>query len=154
MAGIVKSSYCSNTGASPWVARAIRHMHSLGIACDSIFDGADVYINSNLEAQFDFKYCMSLHYLQQTPTAYIACPGKYQCSYEWEVFSFGCLFYEILFDIDIPVQERRDTRFVPSRPSEPEIDDNTWRLIRWCCARSPVDRPTIDEVVEEMQSWK
>jgi hypothetical protein len=41
-----------------------------------------------------------------------------------------------------------------SRPSKPEIHDSAWELIQRCCAVDEEDRPTIDEIVEEMESWK
>jgi serine/threonine protein kinase len=50
--------------------------------------------------------------------------------------------------------DRIYTKFVPNRQSEPKINENTWKLIQRCCAKNPADRPTIDEIVEEMQSWE
>ncbi|KIL58005.1 hypothetical protein M378DRAFT_171130 [Amanita muscaria Koide BX008] len=42
---------------------------------------------------------------------------------------------------------------IVKRPSEPEIREDAWQLIQRCCAEDPESRPTIDEVVEEMESW-
>ena len=40
-------------------------------------------------------YGLSLQYLRETPTAYVADPEKDSFSYEWDVFLFGCLIYEV-----------------------------------------------------------
>ena len=55
----------------------------------------DVLI-SHLETQV-IAYFVSLRYLQETPKAFIADPDKDRSSYEWDVFLFGCLFYEVTF---------------------------------------------------------
>ncbi|KAM6489508.1 hypothetical protein JOM56_015065 [Amanita muscaria] len=39
------------------------------------------------------------------------------------------------------------------RPAEPEIPDNVWKLIQLCCGEDPKRRPTMDEVVMEMERW-
>ncbi|KIL57795.1 hypothetical protein M378DRAFT_171305, partial [Amanita muscaria Koide BX008] len=46
---------------------------------------------------------------------------------------------------------QRDT--IVKRPTEPEIREDAWQLIQRCCAEDPESRPTIDEVVQEMESW-
>ena len=46
-----------------------------------------------------------------------------------------------------------DVTQVVKRPAEPEIRDDVWSLIQRCCAEDPKSRPTIDEVVTEMESW-
>jgi serine/threonine protein kinase len=132
----------------------------------------DVHINSNLGAQLRTYCILPLRYLRETPTDYIAVRDKHLCSYEWDVFLFGCLFYEVLlcsisnlllihytsktlYDIDLSHSVRtQSTRLILDRPSEPEINENTWQLIQRCCAENPKDRPTINEVVEEVQSWE
>jgi len=57
---------------------------------------------------------------------------------------FGRLFCEILFNFSD--EDRR--RCAESTA----VDESTWKLIQRCCAENPKDRPTIDEVVEEMYS--
>lgn len=34
-----------------------------------------------------------------------------------------------------------------------KIDDDMWSLMERCWAREPGDRPTADEIVEELESW-
>jgi hypothetical protein len=55
---------------------------------------SDLKMNSNLEAQVNALY-LSLRYLRETPAAYVQVPDKDMCSYEWDVYLFGCLFYEV-----------------------------------------------------------
>ncbi|KAM6492931.1 hypothetical protein JOM56_011065 [Amanita muscaria] len=35
-----------------------------------------------------------------------------------------------------------------TRPSEPEVPDNVWQLMQWCCAEDPKERPTIDHELQ------
>ena len=44
-------------------------------------------------------------------------------------------------------------RRIEKRPYRAEIRDDVWSLIQRCCAKDAKSRPTIDEVVEEMESW-
>jgi len=76
-------------------------------------------------------------------------------TYESSIFTLGRLFYELYFNIRLPFDEsaklKRDT--IIKRPSEPEIREDAWQLIQRCCAEDPESRPTINEVVQEMESW-
>ena len=38
-------------------------------------------------------------------------------------------------------------------PTEPEIHDDVWSLIQRCCGENPKSRPSMDEIVKEMESW-
>ncbi|KAM6502757.1 hypothetical protein JOM56_002734 [Amanita muscaria] len=75
------------------------------------------------------------------------------------VFDFGYFFYAALFNTEIDTdsteskstEERRRIAIVAERPSEPDIPE--WQLIQRCCAEDPTNRPTIDEVVKEMETW-
>ena len=46
-----------------------------------------------------------------------------------------------------------DRTTVVERPTEPEIHDEVWDLIQRCCAEDATNRPSMDEIVEEMKSW-
>ncbi|KAM6491143.1 hypothetical protein JOM56_010949 [Amanita muscaria] len=66
---------------------------------------------------------------------------------EANIHSFGLLFYSVLFD------QFDDEVTFEIRPPEPDIPDNVWQLIQRCCAEDPKERPTMDQVVQEMESW-
>jgi hypothetical protein len=55
-----------------------------------------VLVNSNLEVEV-MAFSLSLQYLRETPLAYVANMDEDICSYEWNVFLFGCLLYEVNF---------------------------------------------------------
>ena len=63
--------------------------------------------------------------------------------------------YQIYFDV--PISEDRGEvagrKQVGKRPTQPEIHDEVWSLIQRCCAEDTKSRPTMDEIVEEMESW-
>ncbi|KIL58439.1 hypothetical protein M378DRAFT_170606 [Amanita muscaria Koide BX008] len=66
---------------------------------------------------------------------------------EDNIFSFGILFYRVLFN-----KYYGEVTF-NTRPRKSEIPDNVWQLIQWCWVKERKKRPTIDQVVQEMESW-
>jgi hypothetical protein len=42
---------------------------------------------------------------------------------------------------------------VAKRPTQPNMRDEIWSLIQHCCAEDTESRPTMDEIIEEMESW-
>ncbi|KIL62505.1 hypothetical protein M378DRAFT_761333 [Amanita muscaria Koide BX008] len=77
--------------------------------------------------------------------------------FEDSVFAFGCFFHKVYFNIKLPlfdekIEERR--RITVERPSSPKIPEYAWQLIQRCCAEDPRNRPTIGEVVKEMETWR
>ena len=44
-------------------------------------------------------------------------------------------------------------KIIKNRPSMPEIHDSAWELIHRCFAKDEKSRPTMDEVVGEMEGW-
>ncbi|KIL61220.1 hypothetical protein M378DRAFT_864275 [Amanita muscaria Koide BX008] len=118
------------------VAKSIQYFHSM---------------DSEFHARFRFLG-LTARYVTLTPHFDI---GPYYLSYEANVFLFGCLFYEICFDVKIGHDDRVDynSDAVAKRPSRPEIRDDEWQLIQRCCAREPKSRPTMDDIVREMEAW-
>ncbi|KIL66773.1 hypothetical protein M378DRAFT_160266 [Amanita muscaria Koide BX008] len=57
------------------------------------------------------------------------------------------------FDRTLSGRWERGHSDVSDRPSDPAIREDAWQLIQWCCADDPKTRPTMDQVVQEMESW-
>ncbi|KAF5361838.1 hypothetical protein D9756_002614 [Leucocoprinus leucothites] len=103
-----------------------------------------------------------------------------QPSKECDVWSFGCLCYQVLsrkvpyyqYTRDFQVAAALSRKELPKRPSHDEtgeddwdedddedwdpIDDPAWNLISKCCAPLPEDRlqiPAIKELVADMKVW-
>ncbi|KAM6492935.1 Protein kinase-like domain containing protein [Amanita muscaria] len=122
------------------VAKAIQYIHSLGTVLGYSFYAGDIYLDSDNHVKFQYP-CFRLNDLCQGRFDYDGF-GKVSTS-EDDIHHFGLLIYEVIFN----------KRFGEVRPSEPEIPDNVWKLIQWCCASDPKKRPTIDQVVHELESW-
>ena len=54
------------------------------------------------------------------------------------------------YEDDVGEEDRTQ---VEKRLTEPNIHDDVWSLIQRCCAEDAKSRPTMDEIVEEMESW-
>ncbi|KIL60626.1 hypothetical protein M378DRAFT_167856 [Amanita muscaria Koide BX008] len=77
--------------------------------------------------------------------------------YENSIFGFGCFFYQVYSKwTHLPFAEeiRERRRIIVERPSSPEIPEYAWQLIQRCCAEDPRSRPTIGEVVKEIETWR
>ncbi|KAM6491982.1 hypothetical protein JOM56_012620 [Amanita muscaria] len=124
------------------VANAIQYVHSLGIGLNPYHLEKGVYYLDN----HAIVECSSFRpsRLSDRQLEY----GNYGAEFtlEGNIRSFGLLFYKVLFNYP-------DEDTIGIRPKEPEIPDNVWQLIQSCCAEDPKERPTIDQVVHEMESW-
>ena len=49
--------------------------------------------------------------------------------------------------------EMEGRKKVVMRPTQPQIHDEVWSLIQRCCAEDIKSRPTMDEIIKEMESW-
>ncbi|KIL55171.1 hypothetical protein M378DRAFT_18181 [Amanita muscaria Koide BX008] len=122
------------------VAKAIQYVHSIGIMFRSFLAANDIFVDFDNQAKLQcYGFCPN--YLCKGQFDY----NGYSSSFEANIHEFGLLFYQVLFN--------KETNDIETRPSEPEIPDNVWQLIQWCCADDPKERPTIDQVVQEMESW-
>ena len=58
---------------------------------------------------------------------------------------------------DVTISERRGEvegrEKVVKRPNKPEIHDEVWSLIQRCCGEDTKSRPTMDEIIKEMETW-
>ncbi|KAM6488859.1 hypothetical protein JOM56_015694 [Amanita muscaria] len=125
------------------VAKAFQYFHSLGIILDHRYVSLrSIFLGSDFRARIKFQGMLS--------------DLEERWIFKANIFSFGCFFYETYFNVEIKDQDRREFQrsVIVKRPSKPEIRDDAWQLIQRCCAEDPKSRPTIDEVVQEMESWK
>ena len=102
--------------------------------------------------------------------------GEIRYTKKTDVYAFGCLYYEVLNPSVEPqsqrlrvqiqfnsfpfgktpfqaVQQVKD-RMKPSRKPDPPLEDEAWNLIERCLDQDPIKRPSIDDIVEIMISWR
>ncbi|KAM6493161.1 Protein kinase-like domain containing protein [Amanita muscaria] len=139
------------------IAKAIQYIHSLGIMLSYPFDQRDVYLDSDNHVKLQCPgFCPSYTYKEQFDY-----DGHDDSTYtlDDDIFWLGAFFYEILFNSSFAFQalfhedDDDDEVIFNIRLSEPEIPDNVWQLIQRCCTKDPKERPTMDQVVQEMESW-
>ncbi|KIL55020.1 hypothetical protein M378DRAFT_173912 [Amanita muscaria Koide BX008] len=123
----------------------------MGIVLHDHVDSHDIFLDSEFHARFRFRG-LTEHYVNVAPNMFLE---RDFLSREANVSLFGCVFYEMCFDVNISYRDRLDnnSNAVAKRPSRPEIRDDEWQLIQRCCAKQRKSRPTIDEVVREMETW-
>ncbi|KIL58980.1 hypothetical protein M378DRAFT_285779 [Amanita muscaria Koide BX008] len=125
------------------VAKAFQYFHSLGIVLDHHYVSLHcIFLDSKLCASIRSQGTLS--------------DLEERWTFKANIFSFGCFFYETYFNVEIKDHDRRKLKrtVIVKRPSKPKIRDDAWQLIQRCCAEDPKSRPTIDEVVQEMESWR
>ncbi|KIL58953.1 hypothetical protein M378DRAFT_169930 [Amanita muscaria Koide BX008] len=128
------------------LAKAIQYLHSMGVVLDyRQFRLHNVVLDSHL--------CPKICCLCSTSQSLLDKKCKERFSPHDNIFSFGWLCYELYAGPDTwpdyPISSGRSV--IPTRPSE--IPENAWQLIQRCCAEDPKRRPTIGEVVKEIEGW-
>ncbi|KAF8338411.1 kinase-like domain-containing protein [Amanita rubescens] len=76
---------------------------------------------------------------------------------ETDVYAFGCLHYATFFDT-APFHGKNDFQIVglvrsgvrPGRLESPKMEDDTWDLIENCWKSNPVERLTMEQIVEAL----
>ncbi|KIL63015.1 hypothetical protein M378DRAFT_737239 [Amanita muscaria Koide BX008] len=128
------------------VARAIQYVDSMDVLLHNTSDLRDIFLDSECHVKI-------LPWGSILPMTRLSAEEVHQRN----IFILGCTFYELYFNAEL---YRNHFRFMddmihgPERPSEPEISDELWQVIQRCYAADPKSRPTIQEVVQEMESWK
>lgn len=94
-----------------------------------------------------------------------------------DIYAFGCLYYEVRNPSMEPQSQRlclqihfdslpfgnnpfdavRQVKYGNLRPPwmpNPSLEDEAWNLIERCWGQDPIKRPSIDDVVDIMISWR
>ncbi|KIL60410.1 hypothetical protein M378DRAFT_168146 [Amanita muscaria Koide BX008] len=125
------------------IARSIRYIHSMDIALYSndMTSRKGFFLDSNLRAKFMFRGLfawwsreVSIH-SQENNRLFT------ECTYEANISAFSNLFDEVCFG-----GHNEDT------PNHGLVED-TRQLIERCRAADPKRRPTMEDVVKEMETW-
>ncbi|KIL55408.1 hypothetical protein M378DRAFT_634126 [Amanita muscaria Koide BX008] len=131
------------------LAEAIQYFHSMGVVLYRRFGLANVFLDSDLRP----KICC----LCSTSRFLLEKPWKEWFVLEDNILTFGCLLYELYSGVDGSLFTKEDRRcaigLITNHPSVPEIPEFVWQLIERCCAEDPKRRPSMDEVVQEMERW-
>ncbi|KIL58960.1 hypothetical protein M378DRAFT_285182 [Amanita muscaria Koide BX008] len=123
------------------LAKAIQYLHSMGVVLDYRFRSLNVVLDSDL--------CPTIRCLCSTSQSLLDKECEEQFSPCRNIFSFGGICYELYAFPDTWPDYSGSRR--PKRPSE--IPENAWQLIQRCCAKDSACRPTIDEVVKDIEGW-
>ncbi|KIL62514.1 hypothetical protein M378DRAFT_165718 [Amanita muscaria Koide BX008] len=133
------------------VAKAIQYLHSMGLAFRATtFDIGNVDLDLSLRPRIRIgaELLTLINPVMKSTSERLL--------YEESIFGFGCFFYQVYFNkklrFDESIEDRR--RIIVERPSSPKISEYVWQLIQRCCAEDPRSRPTIGEVVKEMETWR
>ncbi|KIL54787.1 hypothetical protein M378DRAFT_174039 [Amanita muscaria Koide BX008] len=128
------------------LAKAIEYLHSIGVVLHHQFASHHVFLGSDLCPRICCSCSISRSLNKECKELF---------SPDDNIFSFGCLFYELYSGIDTRPNHSISSRrhVVTERPSVQEIPEYAWQLIQRCCAEDPKSRPSIDEVVKEMEEW-
>ncbi|KAM6501381.1 Protein kinase-like domain containing protein [Amanita muscaria] len=129
------------------LAKAIQYLHSMGVVLFHQFRSRNVILDSDL---FPKIFCLC-----STSRSSLDKDRRGWSSPHDNIFCFGCLFYELYCGVNIWLDYSISSRrlVITKRPSVPEIPEYVWQLIQRCCAEDPKSRPTINEVVKEMEGW-
>ncbi|KAF8348429.1 kinase-like domain-containing protein [Amanita rubescens] len=148
------------------VAEGVQYMHYEGVIhCD--LRGVHVLLDSNLRVRIaDFGLSRDSNAPATVESKHFAAPellvdeDKIRHTKKTDIYAFGCLYYEIHFN-SLPfgtntfyaVQQVKEGKHPPRKPNPP-LEDEAWNLIERCWDQNPIKRPSIDDVVDIMISWR
>ncbi|KAF8334388.1 kinase-like domain-containing protein [Amanita rubescens] len=156
------------------VAQGMEYIHSEGVVHGDL-RGDNILLDANLHVQIaDFGLTRLLDatntqsgakHLNFSAPELFGCledaddpsaiePARTQMS---DVYSFGCLYYEIYFD-RMPFAGKPEGQIValvirdkrPNRLDEPPLSDGEWEVIQQCWVREPGKRPRMKDVIESL----
>ncbi|KAM6494653.1 hypothetical protein JOM56_009276 [Amanita muscaria] len=127
------------------IAKVIQYVDSMGVLLDYPLGLHDIHLDSEGHVKIfplGSIFPLTLLSFEEDEPEYPGIPGN--------VFILGKVFYNFYFKSSTCLFEPQDLE----RPSEPEISEELWHIIQRCHTADPKSRPTIDEVVQEMECWK
>ncbi|KIL59231.1 hypothetical protein M378DRAFT_14939 [Amanita muscaria Koide BX008] len=122
------------------VAKAIRYIHSMDVvvALGSIpIDSHYIALDSNLHAKI---LCSGVFAWQVRDSEDLIFEGKGGCTPEHNIATFADLFEKVCF--------RDDNENLPN-----DLVEDVRRLIERCRVEDPKSRPSMENVVNEMEAW-
>ncbi|KIL60406.1 hypothetical protein M378DRAFT_168138 [Amanita muscaria Koide BX008] len=124
------------------IARIIRYIHSMDIALYSndMTSRKRFFLDSNLHAKIMFRGLFARWSREVLTYGHENNRLLTECTYEANIFAFSNLFYEVCFRGD---DENTSHRLV----------GDARRLIERCRAEDLKSRPTMEDVVKEMETW-
>ncbi|KIL63733.1 hypothetical protein M378DRAFT_656575 [Amanita muscaria Koide BX008] len=126
------------------VARTIRYIHSMDIVLYSHFiRSGHLFLDSNLRTKILFFGLFAWWHREASIYGYEDSGLLGECTYESNIFAFGKLFRLVCFEDGNSVIKQY---FLPNHV-------NARRLIGRCHAKDLKSRPTMEDVVKEMETW-
>lgn len=122
------------------LARAIQYLHSMEILLSDSIRLDDIHVDSGFRVRIssmELVWSIDGHSLQEV--------GQ---RYETDIYMFGYFFCMMYFDAELACTTSNRT----SLSTDSSVRCSVWRLIQRCF--SAEGKPTINEVVQEMESWK
>ncbi|KAF5354692.1 hypothetical protein D9756_005497 [Leucocoprinus leucothites] len=143
------------------VINGLSHLHERNtVYSNIILRGESVMILDNGRAVL-INSAMASIFIAQGPAVLtrklrFTCPEAYAFSREGDIWSFGCLCYEVFITPTEPTVSRGE---LPRRPDgteggTEEIDDQAWNLITECCSLSSFSRPWAYQIQELIADWE
>ncbi|KAM6499590.1 hypothetical protein JOM56_005098 [Amanita muscaria] len=123
------------------IARTIRYVHSMKVVTalgSTVIHSRYFALDSDLRARIMFRGAFAWQIREKLILSSKRVAADF--TYESNISAFAHLFYEVCF--------RRHKKNRPNRL----VEDAT-QLIKRCRAEDPKSRPTMEDVVKEMETW-
>ncbi|KAM6499341.1 hypothetical protein JOM56_004849 [Amanita muscaria] len=122
------------------IGRTVRYIHSMDIALYSDYKSEYIFLDSNLHAKFMFRGLFAWWSREASIYGHERKHLFTECTYEANISAFADLFDKVCFD--------GHSENAPS-----QLVDDARQLIERCRAKDPKSRPTMEDVVKEMETW-
>ncbi|KIL65367.1 hypothetical protein M378DRAFT_161980 [Amanita muscaria Koide BX008] len=120
------------------VVRIIRYTHSIGTLFSPVIQSTYIGLDSDLRAKISYRGLFAW----QVRENLIFYSENFMADFEYEstIAAFAELFQKVCFDDD---HEKLPKHLV----------EDARRLMERCCAEDPKSRPTVENIVQEMELW-